>query len=88
MGKAMNGSKIPRTDSIHELAEFWDTHDLTDFAEDLEEAPEPVFTRLMAIGVPLEPQEAQAVARIAQSEGVDSGSLIRQWVLERIHTPG
>ena len=84
----MNASKIPRTDSIHELAEFWDTHDLTDFNEELVEAPESVFERPVAIGVPLEPQEAQAVALIARSEGIDSGNLIRQWVLERIHTPG
>jgi hypothetical protein len=28
--------EIPRIDSSAELAEFWDTHDLTDFEEDLE----------------------------------------------------
>ena len=84
----MNASELPRTDSIRELAEFWDTHDLTDFSEQLEEAPEPVFARPTAIGVPLEPQEAEAVARIAQSEGIDPGNLIRQWVRERIHMPG
>jgi len=35
--------KIPTTDSIRELAEFWDTHDLTEFEDDLEEAKERVF---------------------------------------------
>jgi hypothetical protein len=34
--KPMNLEKIPQTDSIQELAEFWDTHDLTDFEEQLE----------------------------------------------------
>jgi len=33
----MNKQKIPETDSIQELARFWDTHDLTDFEEELEE---------------------------------------------------
>ena len=41
-------SKIPETDSIRELASFWDTHDLTDFEDQLEEVTEPgnllVFT--------------------------------------------
>jgi len=30
-------------DSIEKLAEFWDTHDLTDFEDELEEVTEPVF---------------------------------------------
>ena len=41
----MKKSKLPKTDSIQELAEFWDTHDLTDFEEELEEVAEPVFMR-------------------------------------------
>ncbi len=32
----MNRANIPQTDSIHELADFWDTHDLTDFENELE----------------------------------------------------
>ena len=28
---------LPQTDSIQELAQFWDTHDLTEFADELEE---------------------------------------------------
>ena len=41
--KPMNHPKIPQTDSIEELARFWDTHDLTDFEDELEEVTEPVF---------------------------------------------
>lgn len=37
--------KIIQTDSISELARFWDTHDLTDFDEELMEVTEPVFDR-------------------------------------------
>ena len=39
----MNIEKIPQTDSILELAEFWDTHDLTNFEDQLEEVIEPIF---------------------------------------------
>ena len=45
MDNPMKTSKLPRTDSIHELAKFWDTHDLTDFEDELEEVAEPVFER-------------------------------------------
>ncbi len=37
--------KIPNSDSIEDLAEFWDTHDLTDFEDELEEVDSPVFDR-------------------------------------------
>jgi len=38
----MNNPKIPETDSIQELAQFWDTHDLTDFEDELEEVRDPM----------------------------------------------
>ena len=38
-------TRLPTTDSIRELANFWDTHDLTDFDDQLEEITEPVFER-------------------------------------------
>ena len=50
----MKKSKLPKTDSIQELAELWDTHDLTDFEHDLIEVAEPVFVRGTAIKVRLE----------------------------------
>ncbi len=33
----MNHTKIPQPDSIEGLAQFSDTHDLTDFEDELEE---------------------------------------------------
>ena len=78
---------IPKTDSIEELANFWDVHDLTDFEDQLEEVAKPVFQREMqAIVVPLEPQEIEAVKRMAESAGVDYSALIRGWVLEKLHS--
>lgn len=43
--RLMKKRKLPKTDSIQELAEFWDTHDLTDFEDELEEVHEPIFQR-------------------------------------------
>jgi len=56
MEEEMSKLGIPETDSIAELARFWDTHDLTDFEDQLEEVTEPVFLREMEIvRVPLQP---------------------------------
>ena len=41
----MKKLRLPKTDSIHKLAEFWDTHDLTDFEDQLQEVDQPVFVR-------------------------------------------
>ena len=80
----MNRAKIPQTDSIQQLAQFWDTYDLTDFQGELEEVAEPVFQRRVMLKIPLEPEEMEAVKELAQSKGVASADLIRQWVLEKI----
>ncbi len=79
--------KIPKTDSIEELARFWDVRDITDFEDQPEEVTEPVFQREMeAIVVPLQPQEVEAVKRMAESAGVESSTLIRGLVLEKLHS--
>ncbi len=84
MEKSLTNQKIPKTDSIAELAQFWDEHDLTDFEDQLEEVTEPIFERKKVMAIPLAPQEIEAIRKIAQSQGVDSVDLIRGWVLEKI----
>jgi predicted DNA binding CopG/RHH family protein len=82
--KPMNSPKIPQTDSIEELARFWDTHDLTDFEDELEEVTEQVFERTTLVQVHLQPQEIEAVKAMAVTKGIGSEELIREWILERI----
>jgi len=84
MGKSVNIANIPQTDSIQELARFWDTHDLTDFEDQLEEVVEPLFEPEAVINVVLGPEEIEALNELAKSKGVGSSDLIRQWVREKI----
>lgn len=81
----MKARRLPRTDSIKTLARFWDTHDLTDFEEQLEEVTQPVFERQSVIPLNLESAEAEAVRKIAKAKGVADAELIRGWVREKIH---
>jgi len=82
--RPMNTPKIPRTDSIEELARFWDTHDLTDFADELEEVTEPIFERTAMVKIHLQPKEMEALKAIAHTRGLGSEDLIREWILEKI----
>ncbi len=47
----MKPKKIPQTDSTRELAEFWDTHDLTDFEDELEEVHEPALKGITTLSI-------------------------------------
>ena len=78
----MKPKKIPQTDSIRELAEFWDTHDLTDFEAELEEVHDPVFQP--GVTVPLTPRDAKVVNAIAKARGISPRALIQEWVSEHI----
>jgi len=89
----MRKPKLPKTDSIQKLAEFWHKHDLTDFEHELEEVAQPVFARRnggknggtrQAINVPLEQREAKALQRMAQAKGISREQLLRRWVLQKI----
>jgi hypothetical protein len=78
--------KIPQIDSIEELAKFWDTHDITDFEDELEEVEEPVFDRgtQAVMRIRLLPAQAEALKRIAQSKGMNEADLLREWVTEKL----
>ena len=78
-------ANLPKTDSIKDLASFWDTHDLTDFDHQLEEVTESVFEQKgTVLHVPLTNEQARALEMLAQSRGIDASSLIQEWVQQNI----
>jgi hypothetical protein len=87
MERSMKRQKIPQTDSIRELADFWDTHDVTDFEDELEEVTEPVFEPRggAVVELHLKPSEAAAVRQLAESKGIASAELIEEWVRQKVH---
>lgn len=82
----MKKQNLPQLDSIEELARFWDTHDLTEFAAELEEVHEIVFERETAVTIHLQPEEAQAIREMAESQGIPDTDLIYRWVREKLQT--
>jgi len=83
----MKKDKIPDTDSIKELAHFWDTHDLTDYEDEMQEVTDLLVERPLGVvlRIRLDPQEAQVVETLAKAKGKDELALVRDWVLQRIH---
>ena len=66
------------------MAHFWDTHDLTDFEDELEEVSDAVFDRAAVIKIRLLPNEAEAVRQLAKSRRISYQELIHEWVREKI----
>lgn len=80
----MKYRKLPKTDSIKALAHFWDTHDVTDFEDQLEDVAEPVFEKRTVIPLPLKSSEARAVKKLAKAKGIAEADLIGDWVKEKL----
>ncbi len=73
---------------IDALAEFWDTHDVTDFMDAFEELSEPVFeSQTEQLTIRLLPEEIHRIQQIAAEQGTSQTALIRHWVLEKISPP-
>jgi CopG antitoxin of type II toxin-antitoxin system len=82
-------SRIPRFRSIEEEAEFWDTHDSSEFEDEFEEVPEEtrfVLTRPNERWLPLvmEDEIMKALEERARQEQTAPMTLIRRWVVERL----
>ena len=82
----MKKQRIPQTDSIQQLAQFWDTHDVTDFEDELEEVKEPVFIRpeqaTIRLSVPV--QDWERLRNLAIDRGTTEVALAREWILEKL----
>jgi hypothetical protein len=81
MTKTMN--KLPETDSITALAEFWQTHGLTDFEDALVEVTESVFQRAEPLSVILPAADLAALRARARQEHIPETALVSRWIQER-----
>jgi len=75
---------IPSSDNVEELAEFWQTHSLTDYEDLMVEVPGPLLVRKeKAVEVHLKLGEAETLQVMAEAKGVSTGELIHTWVAQK-----
>jgi predicted DNA binding CopG/RHH family protein len=79
--------KIPRFESIEEEAEFWDTHDTEEFADEFEPIKVnfayPLKHKWM-VTMELDEEIFNQVKKLAAGAGEEPGALIRTWILEHL----
>ncbi len=66
---------IPSSDNIEALAEFWQTHDSTDYLDLLVEVPGPLLLRKNTVKVPLKLGEAKTLQKMADEKGLSTAEL-------------
>lgn len=89
--EAPKKSRIPTFRTIEEEAEFWDTHDTTEFEDEFEDVTgevEIVGIRLPnAITVKLDEATLAALDERAAARDMGAATLAREWILERLGEP-
>ena len=81
----MTENELPKTDSIKELASFWDEHDITDFENSLEEVKGRLFNKGREINIQLKQEEFESVEKLARQNGLEKDVLIRKWIIEKLN---
>lgn len=77
--------RIPDFASREEEAEFWDTHDITDYLDELKPATVRVTKNLShGMTIRLDLKTLEQLRGLAEEKGVGPTTLIRMWVLERL----
>lgn len=79
---------LPEFDSTAELVEFFETHDLGDYWEQMPEADFEIKLKRRKHLIALEEEVVAKVTRIAKARKVSSESLINTWLKEKLQQAG
>ncbi len=90
MNRSKTQSRIPEFHTYAEEAEFWDTHDTTDFEDEFEPVEvtfaQPLIRR--GIIVPLESQLIAQLRRLAHENKIEPAVLAQHWIMDRLRMEG
>ena len=80
-------SRIPKFKTIAEEAEFWDTHEFTEFEDELEDV-DIVFEldkpREETLVVRMQKEVKDKMKKMARRKGLNVSTLARTWIMEKI----
>ena len=78
-------SRIPEFSSREEEAAWWDTHDVTEYLDELKPARARFAENLSeGITIRLDPETLGSLREQAKAKGIGPTTLARMWILERL----
>ena len=84
MERGDNLSSISRSRSIDEMAEFWDSHDATEFGSQTHEVSMEFNPRSRRHYIAIDPEVLARLRDAAGARGLSVESLANLWLQERI----
>lgn len=78
---------IPKFSSIQEEARFWDTHDATDYFDQMEDIKAKFVLKspkAESVTIRLQPEIKRRLVKMAREWGVSSSTLLRMWAVEKL----
>ena len=80
-------SKIPKFKTYEEAAKFWDTHEFTEFKDELEDV-DIVFElnkpRTESLVLRIQKDIKEKLQKAARSKGLNVSTLARMWLMEKL----
>lgn len=78
-------NRIPRFKTRAAEAKFWDTHDITDYLDELAPVRVRVARNLsQGITIRFDPETLERLRKSARRKGLGPTTLARMWILERL----
>jgi hypothetical protein len=82
-------TRIPKSASVEEEAEFWDTHSTTEFEDEFAPVEDLQFVVIRgepkkALTVRLPQSTVDALSKQAREQGIGPSTLVRMWILKRL----
>ena len=79
-----NKSSLSKASSYHEIAEFWDAHDLGEYRDKTKPVEFEVDVRSEATYYPVENALSKKIRTAARKRGVTPETLLNLWVKEKL----
>ncbi len=82
--KKSKNKAVPHFDSLDELVNFFDTHDMGEFCEQMPEANFEVDIKKRKFLFALDAEVARKLSEIARAKEMTSEALANAWLIEKI----
>lgn len=81
---ASETASLPEFASLDQMVEFFDTHDMGEYWDQMVEADFEIDLKRRAYLVTLTPIQAEKLSKLAQTQHISSNNLVNSWVLEKL----
>ncbi len=80
-------ARIPKFKSDKEAAEFWDTHSLVDYDEDLKPTKDLMFVKpdRQIVTLRLDKKIVNGLKVLGTKKGIGYSAILRMWIMEKFN---